>query len=109
MEFFDFIEDTDAKLDMAAAVWWMMAATVACLAGSAGGGSLLGKAKITWRDFAGAHTRYMLRYFWPSDEVRPGTGEYGPPQPESAFERRFRMPRFVFDKIFAGVTSTYKY
>lgn len=74
-----------------------------------GGGSVYGKAKNTWGDFAGAHSRYMLRQFCPFYTVRLGTNDYGPSQLESAFERRFRLPRVAFDKIFSAVTEQSDY
>lgn len=108
----DLLLDSEADEAMAVALWWQMVALVTCFAASAtrkGGGSRPGKAKNVFRDFAGAHSRYMLRYFWPADMLRPGTADYGPSQPESAFTRRFRLPRHIFNRVFTGVVSTSEY
>ena len=55
-------------------------------------GSVPGKAGNIHQHYASAHMHYMLKYFWPQGDPRPGTTQLWPEQPESAFERRFRMP-----------------
>lgn len=53
------------------------------------GGSRPGRsAKISW-NFAEAHYRYMLKYFWQSHLQRPETHEYGPIHTDQTFKRRF--------------------
>ena len=53
------------------------------------GGSMPGKAKNKNRDFAGAYTRLVADYFNGPDSVYD----------EADCERRFRLPRQVFDRI----------
>ncbi|CDF33411.1 unnamed protein product [Chondrus crispus] len=79
--------ENDAE-DYAAALWLHMVSL--CTDGEtkgSHGGSTPGKAGNIKRDFHGAHKHYMVKYFWPSDMMRP------------AFERRFRMPRDVFNSV----------
>jgi hypothetical protein len=74
------------------------------------GGSRRGKAPNVDRPFTETHTRFFLKYFWPSDQIRPDTNnEYGPRAPEEAFERRFRMPRVVFNRVFEMVLQHSEY
>lgn len=47
----------------------------------------------------------MKKNFWSSRLPRPGTTERGPEQPETIFERRFRMPRTIFNRICALAVS----
>jgi len=54
------------------------------------GGSILGRAPNKARDFAGAHARLMKDYFNGSDSVYD----------EVDFERRFRVPRAMFNLIY---------
>jgi hypothetical protein len=86
----------------AAAVWkQMVALTVAELEDKVHGGSRRGKAPNVDRPVTETHTRFLLKYFWPSDHIRPyKNNEYGPCAPEEAFERRFRMPPVVSNRVF---------
>lgn len=63
------------------------------------GGSRPGKSGNILRDYDQAHKRYMKKYFWPSNLPRPNSTECGPEQSEETFERRFRMPRHVFNRV----------
>lgn len=101
------MEDEEA---FAVSLWLQMAA-IATLDSTTRqpGGSLPGKSPNVDRDFAGAHQRYMLRYFWPSNMLRPSTLYKGPQQSEEAFERRFRMPRTVFNRIFERTVHVSEY
>jgi hypothetical protein len=54
------------------------------------GGSAVGRAPNKARDFAGAHARLMKDYFNGSDSVYD----------EADFERRFRVPRALFHRIY---------
>jgi hypothetical protein len=54
------------------------------------GGSTVGRAPNKARDFAGAHARLMKDYFNGTDSVYD----------EADFERRFRVPRIVFNLIY---------
>lgn len=101
-------EDDDEEEEFSATLWWQLFVLASGGRSDArvfGSGSAAGKGANVLRDFAGAHTRYMLRYFWPHNEVRPGTNLYGPSQSEVAFERRFRMPRFVFNRVLVTVCN----
>lgn len=62
------------------------------------GGSRLGRSAKIQRNYAEAHQRYMFKYFWPVDLNRSNTAQCGPQQNEETFERRFRMPRQIFDR-----------
>ena len=90
-------------------MWSQMMAQVVTFAEPKRGGSEPGKRAKVDRAFSDAHRRYMLRYFWPADVTRPGTTAYGPTQPDSAFERRSRMPRAVFDRTSKGVGAANPY
>ena len=57
------------------------------------GGSPLGKSPNKDRDFAGAYDRLVKDYFSGTDSV------YN----EQDFERRFRMPRSIFEKVKGGI------
>lgn len=96
--------DEENNEAMSAAIWFQMA-SVACLTGRKlqRGGSLPGKSANVQRNFEAAHYNYMVKYFWPGNLMRPGTNQRGPEQSESSFERRFRMPRSVFNVIFEKV------
>jgi Plant transposon protein len=62
------------------------------------------------RPFAETHSRFLLKYFWPFDQIRPdSSNEYGPRAPEEAFERLFRMPRVVFNRLFEKVVQMSEY
>lgn len=90
-----------------AAAFWIQMATIASLnhAKARRGGSVLGKAGHIQRDYEGAHHHFMKKYFWPANQMRPRTTQCGPEQPDSAFERRFRMPRSVFNRVCTGAVS----
>lgn len=71
---------------IAEALWLQMVALVALLGGKMpvrgeSGGSVPGKVRNVARDFVGAHVRYMVRCFWPSDHERSGTAEREPSKP----------------------------
>jgi hypothetical protein len=51
----------------------------------------------------------MERYFWSAEMLRPNTTVYGLRQPVHAFERRFRMPRLVFDRVLRKVVAASEY
>jgi Plant transposon protein len=70
---------------------------------------LPGKAPNVHRDFGAIHAHYMGKYFWPVEMLRPNTTVCGPRQPEHAFERRFRMPRLVFDRVLTKVVAASEY
>ena len=95
-----FLEESAAQgeVEMAAAVWFHMASSTV-ISARVRGGSRRGKRRNVERNFEETHMRYMLRYFWPSNRLRPGSEGRGPSQSETAFERRFRMPREVFMRI----------
>jgi hypothetical protein len=96
----------------AAAVWkQMVALAVAELEEErVQGGSRKGNAPNMNRPFAETHSRFLLKYFWPFDQIRPdSSNEYGHRAPEEAFERRFRMPRVVFNRLFEKVVQQSQY
>lgn len=97
-EFFEILEeDTDEQ--MIAVFWMQMAQIAVATLETTRGGSRPGKSRNVERNHAQAHLHYTTKYFWPSDLLRPGTNSFGPEQSESAFERRFRMPRNIFNKV----------
>jgi hypothetical protein len=95
----------------AAAVWHQMVAlTVSDLDNKVHGGSRRGKALNADRPFTETHARFLLKYFWLSDQIRQDlNNEYGPRAPEETFERRFRMPRVVFNRVFENVVQHSEY
>jgi hypothetical protein len=96
----------------AAAVWQQMVAlAVAELEEERlQGDSRRGKAPNMNRPFAETHSRFLLKYIWPFEEIRPDTtNEFGPRAPEEAFERRFHMPRVVFNRLFEKVVQQSEY
>lgn len=107
--FADLINDDDEE--MAIAFWTQMVqlSLFTDLSSNKHGGSMPGKRANIPRNYADAHKRYMLKYFWPSNVFRPGTNEKGPEQPEAVFERRFRMPRLIFSRITNAVVSHSEY
>lgn len=94
-----------------AVYWWQMVlqAMVIMDADTSRGGSVPGKAGNILRSHQAMHVRYMQKYFWPCDSVNPISGLTGPSHPEATFERRFRMPRIVFKKLFNGVLANSAY
>jgi Plant transposon protein len=108
---FEAERDEEDKL-FTAAVWQQMVALVIAELDQekVHGGSTRGKAPNVDRPFAETHTRFLLKYFWPVDQIRPDSNnEYGPRAPEKAFERRFRMPRVVFNRVFENVVRQSEY
>ena len=62
--------------------------------------------KVLRRDFLGAHKSIMEHYFWMDDKIRQdGSGRFGPLYGQVLFERRFRMPRNVFDTLFTAAVQ----
>jgi hypothetical protein len=59
------------------------------------GGSPIGRAPNKSRDFAGAYAKLILHYFSGTDSLYD----------ETDFERRFRMPRTVFNRINDALTG----
>lgn len=52
----------------------------------------------------------ILDFLWPEDLGRDDeSGNKGPVYPEDKFERRFRIPRNVFNRIFSGAVSHSEY
>lgn len=95
---FDILDD-DTDESMIAAFWMQMAQITLASDEVQRGGSLPGKSPNINRDYAAAHIHYTRKYFWPENLQRAGTDSFGPEQPEISFERRFRMPRTVFNKV----------
>jgi hypothetical protein len=60
------------------------------------GGSVPGRRKV-YRDFEGAYTNLMKMYFSGEESVYCST---------KMFERRFGMPREVFDEVFLALKDT---
>lgn len=89
-------EDSEA---FAVSVWNQFQLMVE-LAGPQHGGYFPGKARNKDRNYATVHQHFMQPYFWPKDQVRPGTAECGPQEIEVTFNRWFRMPRHVFMRTF---------
>lgn len=89
----------DSDEQMAIAMWFQMMEIALASNTPQHGGSVKGKLPNIDRDYGRTHLHYMLKYFWPAHEMRPGTNSFGPEQPEHAFERRFRMPRISFNRI----------
>jgi Plant transposon protein len=73
------------------------------------GGSRRGKAANKGHDFAAGNRRSMLDYFWPANQQRDSSDSKVPVYNELDFERRFRMPRSVFDKACVGVVRDSSY
>jgi Plant transposon protein len=108
--FTDLIDDADeVEEHLAEALWWHMAASAAAVTARSRGGSAPGKSGNVERNFEGTHRHYMLKYFWPHTQVRPNTSSYSPRVSEKIFERRFRMPRSVFNRVFEGVVRSSPY
>jgi len=104
------MEARDEEEAQCAGMWWQMMVQAMFILQAAGakGGSVKGKSGNIQRKHHATHVRYMEKYFWPSSSVNPSTGANRPSHPESTFERRFRMPRTVFNALFQGVlTSAY--
>jgi hypothetical protein len=57
------------------------------------GGSVPGRSKV-YRDFEGAYTKLLKMYFSGEESVYNNT---------KMFERRFGMPREVFDRVFLAL------
>lgn len=72
-------------------------------------GSLTGKSGNIERDYAGAHSHFMMKYFWPSNQELPGSNSFVPVQPESSFERRFEMSRQLFNLVRVNVFAQSEY
>jgi hypothetical protein len=68
------------------------------------GGSAVGKAQNRERSFALKMASIRDDYFIDDDEVRQDGG-IGKKYREEEFERRFRMPRSVFDEVFVVVSQ----
>lgn len=100
-------EEEDAHC---AAMWWQMRLQALFImeAAVAKGGSMKGKSGNIQRKHHATHVRFIEKYFWPSSSLNLSTGANGPAHPESTFERRFRLPRVVFNALFRGaLTSEY--
>lgn len=106
--FLDEAEEQDAEA-LAVALWSHMVRITQQVAPRAHGGSRPGKSANKHRPYEAAHNHYMARYFWPADVRRPGSQEFGPRETEETFERRFRMPRLVFNRVFLGVVAESEY
>lgn len=66
------------------------------------GGSRVGKASNVLWSVADFYRCIMLDYFWTADEPRNYlTSGVGPVYWENVFERRFFIPRSVFDLVFS--------
>jgi len=94
-----------------AVAFWLQMASIATLATvrKPHGGSEKGKSPNITRDYSSAHLHYMIKYFWPSTHTRPGTNQRGPAQPETSFERRFRMSRAIFNRVCTAVVAESAY
>lgn len=95
----NFLDERDAADEESFVVsFWFHMVGLACLEDTrrTSGGSIPGKSPNIYREYAGTHMFYMVKYFWPSDQARPGTSDRGPQQPEATFETRFRMPKNFF-------------
>ena len=73
------------------------------------GGSLPEKAPNLVHNYHAKHTYYMHKYFWPRDSLRPATSSYGPQQTEEQFERRFRIPHALLERILFAVVQQNRY
>ena len=90
---------------MAASLWTQLTAQAILLA-NVQRGSQPGRTRNIERGFADGHLRIMLDYFWPTTETRPdGSNMMGPVYTEEQFERRYRMPREMFNKILHATTA----
>lgn len=70
------------------------------------GGSRPGKTQNRLRNFAQVHEDLMDEYFRAENEPRSdGSGFNGPRCSEDLFERRYRMPRSVYNRVFEKVTT----
>lgn len=69
-------------------------------------GSRSGWSENVNRGFARGHHQIVLDYFWPMESLRDdGSNRYGPVFSRKSFERRFRMPRVVFENLFSVVSG----
>ena len=109
----DFSLEDDDDEDQAVVGWWTQMKKIAVHQRQdrpGPGGSRPGRAPNIDRDFVGGHRRLLLDYFWPADQVRDdGSGVKGPVYSEEHFERRFRMPRSVFEKLLTTATENDSY
>eukprot|EP00171_Calliarthron_tuberculosum_P004333 IDg4333t1 len=106
------MDQGDDNSEFSIALWLYMTMVTTFTAAPKRGGSYPGKKGNEERYFTDSHNRYMVKYFWPRDELRPfnpslpgSLPRYGPTASEKSFERRFRMPRAVFDRIFQVVVQ----
>jgi hypothetical protein len=102
-------EEEDTICHLAVAFRWKMAMLSVVDIRRGPGGSLPGKAPNVQHDFGAIHAHYMEKYFWPVEMLRLNTTMCGPRQPERAFERRFRMPRLVFDTVLTKFVAASEY
>lgn len=98
----------DDEEDISAAVFQHMAVAILMREDEGGsGGSLPGRSRNIDRNFDEGHKQIMQDYFWPVDSMRDdGSMQFGPVFSEAHFERRFSMPRSVFNIIFTKIVST---
>lgn len=106
--FWDLCDD-DTDEQMVAMFWFQMAQISLSSFNVQSGGSLPGKSGNIKRDYEAGHLHYTKKYFWPETIQRPGTNDFGPEQPEHVFERRFRMPRVIFNRVMATCISQSTY
>lgn len=99
----------DAEEEMVVSFWLQMVQIALNMSSLQHGGSERGKAANIERDYCAAHQRYMLKYFWPQHLCRPNSAQKGPEQSETTFERRFRMPRRVFNRVCATAIANSEY
>ena len=100
----------DDELAFGVAIWWQLHAMAVLKNSKKRGGSRKGKAPNTERNFVMGHRRILLDYFWPVDQPRDdGLGQYGPVYSEKRFERRFRIPREIFNTVFQSVAIVSDY
>lgn len=102
--------EADDETFICVSIWHQMVGNSLLSQHKKQGGSLPGRAPNVERDFASGHQRIIMDCFWPVNQLRnDGSGLTGPVYPDHRFERRFRMPRDVFDLIFdrAVINSAY--
>lgn len=96
----------DDSILFTAALWFHMriVATVSTVKKKTWGGSPPEKRPNVFCDFQSAHRRLIVDYFWPEDIARDdSSNQAGQMFSAEKFERRFRMPRYIFDGIFSAV------
>lgn len=96
-------EDFDDDTKFSAALWWFKTAKASAkFSKRYHGGSVKGENSNKPRDWEGVHMRYVLRYVWSDENVRPGTTQNIPSDIDNELQRSFRIMGGLFMELYAG-------